>query len=149
MNLLIIDDDSISNFVTTRVAESSGIFSEVQIATNGKDALAVFAKACLGTVAVPDVVLVDLNMPVMSGFDFIEALNSLSFPNKERLEIVIHTASEDSLDLQRARTLGINHYLIKSNKPTALQTTIFSLYNTVLEKSQDSKNKDNKPTSVE
>lgn len=136
MNLLIIDDDSISNFATTRVAESSGIFSQVRVATSGKDALAVFAQVCLGTAAVPDVVLVDLNMPVMSGFDFIEALNGLSFPNKERVAIVIHTASENSLDIQRARNLGIDHYLIKSLKPTALQTAIFSLYSTVLEKSQ-------------
>lgn len=139
MNLLIIDDDRISNFVTTRVAASSGIFSQVQIATNGKDALAVFANVCLGTVAVPDVVLVDLNMPVMSGFDFIEALNALSFPSKERLAIVIYTSSENSLDLERARTLGIDHYVIKSLKPTALQATIFSLYSAALEKSQDFK----------
>lgn len=136
MKLLIIDDDSISNVVTTRVAESSGIFSQVQVATTGKDALDVFAKVCLGTAAAPDVVLVDLNMPVMNGFEFIEALNALSFPNKERLAIVIHTASEDSFDLQRARTLGVDHYLVKSLKPTALQTTIFSLYSTALEKSQ-------------
>jgi CheY-like chemotaxis protein len=129
MNLLIIDDDNICNFVNTRVAAKSGLFKEIRTVNNGKDALAIFTEAGKGTVAAPDLVLLDLNMPVMNGFDFMEALNCLPYPKKERLNIVILTSSDNIIDIDRARAMGIQHYLVKSLTVKDLQATIFSLMN--------------------
>lgn len=129
MNLLIIDDDSISNFINTRVAEKTGLFKEIRSASNGKEALRIFMEVCNGTIAAPDVVLLDLHMPVMGGFDFMEALKGFSYPGKERLEIVVLTSSDHPVDINRAHSLGIQHYLMKSLSLRDLQNTIFSLYN--------------------
>lgn len=129
MNLLIIDDDNISSYVNTRVAETSGLFHGIQSVYNGKEALDFFDQVCQGKATAPDVVLLDLNMPVMNGFDFIEAFKGLSFPNKERLTIVILTSSDNEVDIQRARAMGIEHYLVKSLTAKDLQDTIFSLSN--------------------
>jgi len=128
MNLLIIDDDSICSFVNTRVAQRSGIFSDIHSVHNGKDALDIFREAAKGTIAAPDMVLLDLNMPVMNGFEFIEALKTLNFPKKEMLSIVILTSSDNAIDMDRARAMGIRHYIVKSLTLKDLQTTIFSLY---------------------
>ena len=129
MNLLIIDDDSICSFVNTRVAQTSGIFKEIRSVHNGKDAMDVFEEAANGSAEAPDVILLDLNMPVMNGFDFIEAFQSSSYANKDRLSIVILTSSDNSVDMQRARTCGIDHYLMKPLTVNELQNTIFSLQN--------------------
>lgn len=129
MNLLIIDDDSICTFVNTRVAQTSGIFKEIRTVHNGKDALEIFQQATINNSDGPDVVLLDLNMPLMNGFDFIEALRDSSYPNKERLSIVILTSSGNSVDIQRARACGIDHYLQKPLTVNELQSTIFSLKN--------------------
>jgi CheY-like chemotaxis protein len=129
MKLLIIDDDNISNFVNTRVAQKSGLFNEIRSVSNGKDALEIFIQACKGTAAAPDVVLLDLNMPVMNGFDFMTELKRLTFPKKESLNIVILTSSDNPIDIDQAHAMGIKHYLVKSITLKDLQDTIFSLYN--------------------
>lgn len=129
MNLLIIDDDSICTFVNTRVAQTSGIFKEIRTVHNGKDALEIFQQATINNSEAPDVVLLDLNMPLMNGFDFIEALRDSSYPNKDQLSIVILTSSGNSVDIQRARACGIDHYLQKPLTVNELQSTIFSLKN--------------------
>lgn len=127
MNLLIIDDDNICTFINNRVAETSGLFKEIHSAESGGEALQYFRKVCEGVVSAPDLILLDLNMPVMNGFDFVRALRELSFPNKENIAIVVLTSSEDSADLKQARSLGIDHYLIKPLTLNQLQTTIFSI----------------------
>lgn len=127
MNLLIIDDDSICSFINTRVAQTSGLFQSITSLHNGKDALDFLGNVCAGTAPAPDMILVDLNMPLLNGFDFIKALQSLDFPEKESIGIVILTSSEEAEDLERARSLGIDHYLVKPLNVNDLQRTIFSL----------------------
>lgn len=129
MNLLIIDDDHISSFVNTRVAETCGLFNDVRAVHNGKEALDLFHQVSQGNATAPDVILLDLNMPVMNGFDFIEALEGVSYPQKNRLKIVVLTSSDNKVDIERARAMGIKHYLVKSLTAKDLQQTIFSLYN--------------------
>jgi response regulator of citrate/malate metabolism len=127
MNLLIIDDDSICSFVNIRVAQTSGIFKQIRSVHNVKDALDVIEQATKDSSLAPDVILLDLNMPILNGFDFIQAFQNSSYPNKERLSIVILTSSDNSIDIERARTCGVNHYLKKPLTVNELQTTIFSL----------------------
>ena len=127
MNLLIIDDDSICTYINTRVAASSGLFSHIRAVDSGEKALDIFRRAQTGKGTSPDVILLDLNMPRMNGFDFIQQLRKLDFPNKESLGIIIVTSSVNDHDLRRARELGIEHYLIKNLTAKALHTTIFEL----------------------
>lgn len=129
MKLLIIDDDDISSYVSTRFAQNSGLFTQIQALHNGMDAVEYFQRVSAGETEAPDIVIVDLNMPLMNGFDFIQALRSMTFPNKERLEIVILTSSENALDVERARAIGIEHYVAKSAIQKDLQSTLFSIYN--------------------
>lgn len=131
MNLLIVDDDSICNYIYTRVAATSGLFKTIRSVHNGKDALEFFDRVCQGTEQVPNVVLLDLNMPLMNGFDFILSLRQLTFPGKDHLSIVILTSSENPRDIERAHDLGIEHYLVKSVSANDLQATIFSLHNKI------------------
>lgn len=128
MKLLIIDDDKICTFITTSVAKKSGIFTDIQSVSNGRAALAVFDEVCKGTLAAPGLILLDLNMPVMNGFDFIECLNELAFPNKKSMAIAILTSSDNTTDVERARSLGIEHYLLKSLDLKDLQRSLFALY---------------------
>lgn len=127
MNLLIIDDDAISVFINTRLAETTGLFKKVFSVSNGLDALEFFEQASCGMVPAPDLLLLDLNMPVMSGFDFVQALGNMTVPWKERVPIVILTSSDNAVDVTRAQSLGIKHYLLKSLPPKEFQQTIFSL----------------------
>ena len=135
MNLLIIDDDYLSNLVHTRIARNTGLFKEIRVVPSGKAALEIFNQISEDARTFPDVIFLDLDKPVMDGFDFILALEKLNFPKKEQLSIVILTSSDKHEDLARAREMGIKHYLQKSFLLKDLQTTLFSINNMDLEKS--------------
>ena len=74
MNLLIIDDDAICSFINTRVAQTSGMFLQIHTVHNGQDALDFLQSTSREKDVSPDVILLDLNMPLINGFDFINAL---------------------------------------------------------------------------
>ena len=128
MKLLIIDDDKVSTFITAWVAKDSGIFNDIQSVTNGRKALDLFEEVCKGTATAPDLILVDLNMPLMSGFEFIECLTQLTFAGKKNMSIVILSSSDNAIDIQRAKSLGIHHYLLKSLSLKDLRSSLFALY---------------------
>lgn len=128
MNLLIIEDDRICSYITARVAKTSGIFREIESVKNGKDALDIFEGVSRGTAAAPDVILLDLDMPLMDGFTFIEALQQSTFYDQRKLSIVILTSSDDPANIRRARSLGIEHYLLKSLDHRELQDSLFAIY---------------------
>ena len=127
MNLLIIDDDEICSYINIRVAQTCGLFEEINSVHDGRAALDFLRQVCDGTAAAPDIILLDLNMPLINGFDFIGALRQLSFPNKENVKIIVLTSSTQPQDLQQAESLGIDHYLTKPLTVNELQNTIFSL----------------------
>lgn len=112
-NVLLVDDDDIFNFLSEKLIRSLGLANEVHSVLNGSEALTLFNGYFSGEIAIPDVILLDLNMPVMDGFEFIRAFQQLNFPNKEKITIVVLTSSANPADMKRARSMGINNYLVK------------------------------------
>jgi len=112
-NVLLVDDDSVFNFLNTKTLERMGIARDIQTAMNGEQAMDLFNGYYKGAGCLPDIVLLDLNMPIMNGFEFLEAFNRLDLPNKEQVRIIIVSSSQDKGDITRPRTLGANGYLSK------------------------------------
>jgi CheY-like chemotaxis protein len=122
---MILDDDSICNFINTRIAQTSGFFRNIQSFFTGKDALNSLDEAARGIAEPPDIILVDLNMPVMNGFDFINRIQNMNITDKESVMIVVLTSSEDLRDKQSAQLLGIQHYLQKPLTLKNLQCLVY------------------------
>jgi CheY-like chemotaxis protein len=112
-NVLLVDDDAVMNFVNTKTLERMGIANGIHTALNGKEAIELFNDYYSGAAALPDLVLLDLNMPIMDGFQFIELFQKLKIPHSENVKIVIVSSSRDSKDILRAKALGIEHFLLK------------------------------------
>jgi CheY-like chemotaxis protein len=112
-NVLLVDDDAITNFLNTKTLERMGIARQIHTALNGKEAIDLFNDYYTGTSALPDLVLLDLDMPIMDGFQFLELFQKLRIPNCEKVKIIIVTSSEDLKDIMRAKALGIEHFLLK------------------------------------
>jgi CheY-like chemotaxis protein len=112
-SVLLVDDSTIDNFINQKVMSSLGLVKEIHTALNGEQALEVFNRYQNGTISIPDVILLDLNMPVMDGYGFIQAFQSLKFPHKENVLIIVLTSSSSSDDMNRVKGLGIKHYLTK------------------------------------
>lgn len=112
-NVLLIDDDKICNFITETTLNKLGLAKSVHSALNGQEALDLLNSYFLGDVTIPDIIFLDLNMPIMDGFQFIEAFKKLDFPKKESILIVILTSSINPSDVKQAKRMGINHYMTK------------------------------------
>lgn len=101
--LLVEDDDSLANVYITRL-QAEGF--DVRRVNNGEDALA----AALSYK--PDLVLLDVMMPLVSGFDVLDILRNT--PETTNLKIIMLTALSQESDQERAKALKVDDYLIKS-----------------------------------
>lgn len=101
--LLVEDDDSLANVYLARL-EVEGF--QVKRVPNGEDALAAAVEFK------PDLVLLDVMMPKVSGFDVLDILRNT--PETANLKIVMLTALSQENDKARADQLGADDYLVKS-----------------------------------
>ena len=103
LSALIVEDNKINQLVASKQLELLNITSTM--ADNGKDGL---QKLLLNK---PDIVFVDLHMPVMDGFSMISELKQNA--DFAELPIVIISASVGDEDIKKANELGVNHYVTK------------------------------------
>jgi CheY-like chemotaxis protein len=123
-NILLVDDDSIANFLIERIVQSTGLARNITKALNGKEALQVFESYTQGSQPIPEVVLLDLNMPIMNGFEFLQAFNKMDFEGKDHVVIILVTSSNDPSDVAKAKQLGIKYYLTKPIIAESIKTII-------------------------
>jgi two-component system phosphate regulon response regulator PhoB len=101
--LLVEDDDALANVYLIRL-QAEGF--DVRRVANGEDALAIALKYH------PDLVLLDVMMPKVSGFDVLDILRNT--PETADLKVMMLTALGQDSDIKRAKELGVNDYLVKS-----------------------------------
>jgi response regulator RpfG family c-di-GMP phosphodiesterase len=94
---LLIDDNYIDNFITTKMLEGSSFAKEV-IAMQSPEAAIEALR--LGTVT-PDVIFLDIRMPIMSGFEFLEEYDKLSIV-KDNIKIFMLSSSLDPRDIKQS-----------------------------------------------
>lgn len=116
-SIFIVDDDPITVFGIKRMLKPVTNCEDVEIFQNGKEAFdALVAKMEQGE-NLPDVIFLDINMPIMDGWDFLEEMMRL--PIEERIVINILTSSIDPLDYQKWNDFKnkSSHVLNFKNKP--------------------------------
>jgi CheY-like chemotaxis protein len=123
-NILLVDDDAVFNFINKQVLLNMGVTDAIDTALNGKQALDLLNEYLSGSRAIPDVIFLDLNMPIMDGFAFLEAFKRMNMPHKEKVSIVIVTSSQNPADVIKAKALGITHYLTKPIKEDDIKAAL-------------------------
>ena len=101
--LLVEDDDALANVYVSRL-QAEGF--DVRRVGNGEDALATALNYR------PDLIVLDVMMPKVSGFDVLDILRNT--PETANLKIIMLTALGQPSDQDRAKTLGADDYLVKS-----------------------------------
>lgn len=124
MNVLLVDDDRIFNLLSSKVLERMGIVNEIHVAMNGQEAIDLINHYFLGSKTLPDIILLDLSMPIMDGFGFIEAFRKLKLQGKNDVRIIVVTSSQNPEDVERVRAMGVSDYLTKPITQDALLKAI-------------------------
>lgn len=102
---LLVDDNDNTNFLHQMVLEDMDIGGEILVATNGMEAIELIQKRLATGQASPDLMLLDINMPVMDGFEFMAAFKELEFEDHQPLIIAMLTIAlktEDVKELQHS-----------------------------------------------
>lgn len=121
-NVLLIDDDSTFQFIGKALLKYVGIPPEnIQSALSGKHAMDLLTS--MGK-SLPDLILLDLNMPIMDGFGFLDAFNKMEHPEKSRSKIIVLTSSHNAADMERVRQFGITKYMTKPLQEEALRAEL-------------------------
>lgn len=107
-NVLLIDDDYISNFIADHLLNKFKVCKNITICRNGDEAM----KFLQDTDEFPELIFLDINMPVMDGFEFIEAFMKLNM-DKNKTRIVIYTASYNEKDIELFKSIGFRDFIIK------------------------------------
>jgi len=98
---MIIDDDSVDRWILRRTIEKTGIAKEIVEVTGGVEALKMITENT-SEKELPDLIFLDINMPVLNGFQFLETFEQLSKEYKNRCHIAVMSAIESAADRKKA-----------------------------------------------
>lgn len=113
-SILIVEDERTDAALIIRALERAGFDGKIQHAIDGRSALDnLKARAITGEL--PSVLLLDLKLPGISGFELLEQIRAT--PNLKQIPVVVLAAAHDSESINKAYERGANSYLVKSADP--------------------------------
>ena len=111
--ILVIDDDEVFRYLHAKVISLTGFQADILTASHGLEALEIITKMLENGEDLPTEMFIDLNMPTMSGFEFIRTINDFDFPGKDQIKMIVVTSSVNDADRVIADELGIKYFLTK------------------------------------
>lgn len=121
----VIDDDEIYTFTVKRIIDNSQIAHKTLFFPNGKLAVDFFKEYIDVMDSLPDLILLDINMPVLDGWQFMDEFVKLKPLISKRIMIYIVSSSIDEADFQKARSYEhISDFIVKPITIAKLQTML-------------------------
>ncbi len=125
--ILVVDDDPDDQYLTQRAFAATKLDVELGIANNGKEMIDLLTKNSKDPLSLPDLILLDLNMPEMDGIRAIEAFRKM--PTSKKVFLVAFSTSNAEHDIKRCYEHGVDFYLAKSASFEELTSSFQSLIN--------------------
>lgn len=127
--LYLVDDDDIFRDTSTKFINKSKLVENIEGYANGVEAIDALKKSLASGTNIPNLILLDLNMPIMDGWEFLQEFNTLSLA-QHNIKVYIITSSINEVDFDRANHEPlIKGYIIK---PITAKT-LKELFNKTLE----------------
>jgi len=115
--VMLIDDNEIDNMINQKMLESANFSEQYYVYTSGQSALDFLGNLVKQESAgelLPDMILLDINMPLIDGFQFLDRFSELNTSAKPNIDVFMLTTSINPSDKERANENElINKFLIK------------------------------------
>jgi CheY-like chemotaxis protein len=112
----IIDDDKLYLKIIQRIIKSKELCEEIIVFKNGKEAIEHFESIAHKPteIKIPDIIFLDLNMPVMDGWEFLDAFLKIPATFQKNITLYVVSSSIDPRDINRAKSISlVTDYLVK------------------------------------
>jgi len=128
IKILFIDDDRATNFLNKYIAKSNDKIDSISLSHSGFEAID-FLKSCLHDYSKkPNLIFLDINMPAMNGWDFLEEFYELDKKLIDGIKVVILSSSDDPTDLNKFKKNGmLLDFLKKPLNKEALNSVLIKI----------------------
>ncbi|MBV7516277.1 response regulator [Ensifer sp. ENS12] len=116
VDVLVAEDNQINQFVFTQILEGLGVSH--RIAANGREAVELWHELQ------PALVLMDVSMPIMNGFDATVAIRSAENARGQKTPIIAVTAQALDIDLQQCKASGMDDHIMKPVSPDMIEAVL-------------------------
>lgn len=105
VSVLLVDDDEINNFISIKLIKKALLNTEIMACLNGKFAIdQLYEIQRKDPAKLPDYILLDINMPIMNGWEFLDEYKRLNIDPSGKTKIYIISSSVFSNDINKARS---------------------------------------------
>lgn len=112
--ILVIDDDQIYRYMANKMLAATGLAGKISACKNGAEAWKYLQDRKLKNGVLPDIIFLDINMPVMNGWEFLKKMCPWIKKIGQKMLIYIVTSSQDDKDILYANQFEcISGYLVK------------------------------------
>ncbi len=114
LHFFLIDDDEIFQFIMKNTIHEINPDIKIQFFTDGEKGIECLKENLDAVNKLPDIILLDLNMPFMDGWEFLNEYKSLKSDLKKEINIYLLTSSNSQQDVERAKEIStLSGYLVK------------------------------------
>ena len=127
-NIFVVDDDKIFHFLVKKLLNTNGINVNPSFFENGHEAIHKIKDVLNCTESLPDLILLDINMPVLDGCQFLEEFRQLKESLAKQIKICIISSSDNGMDKDMADVYKneISNYYLKPITRECIKT-IFNI----------------------
>jgi len=108
--VLLVDDNDTDNFISKRIIEITKFAKRVEVKNSGKSALEYLEREQNNPENLPEIIFLDINMPIVDGFVFLFEFEMFAETLKNKCRIVILSSSDNKRDVEK---IVDNEYVIK------------------------------------
>jgi len=113
--VMLVDDNETDNFISRRIIEISKFANEIEVKNSGQSALDYLTENRDNQDKIPDIIFLDINMPIVDGFIFLYEFEKFSEKVRDKCKVIILSSSDNKRDIDKI--VNNNHVIKFITKP--------------------------------